>query len=317
MGMRIWMRIWGYAKQGWQELRGNWWLVLVVFLLQYLFSMLLLSWVKSVVIPLWVRFPGGSLDDSLMQIFLAESQFRLMKTDLLEPLLWALGGFVLVRMFLTPVVNSGLNYALLVRSDAVPPLRAFLLGVRRYGLPFLWIYIVQTLLLLAPLYVLFPSITHSVTEAFILVWSAGAGDSSDSDLLSNAVIMLSGLAPYFDGIVYVAAWLIWLALVKLACMYVGFGVVSGGSMSRSLGIFMRGVVLAVGLGGLTFVIYAGVSLLLMTISLVSLGWAGVVAMVIYLMHPFVRTLAKIWHLSAQQHLFRADEGGGGAGAATK
>jgi hypothetical protein len=279
--------MWIYAKQGWQVLRGSWVLLLFVFLLQYLSSMVLLQMVKSVITPLLYRYPGGSLDDSLMQLFVIESQFRLMKTDLLEPMLWTLGAFVFVRMLLTPIINSGLNYALLERS--VPQGSAFLLGVRKFALPFSAIYGVQTLLLLAPLFWLMPHLIDSLLASFS--W----------DVRMNLL---------FNVLPYVAGWLIWQALVKLACLYAGFGVITGGGggggVLRSLGLLLRRGLGAVGLGLSLFAIYAGVTVALFTLSL---WWAGLMTMVIYLVLPFVRTGVKIWHISAQQHLFVAADGG--------
>jgi hypothetical protein len=280
--------MWVYAKQGWQVLRGSWLLLLFVFLLQYLSSMVLLQMVKSVVTPLLYRYPGGSLDDSLMQLFVIESQFRLMKTDLLEPVLWTLGAFVFVRMVLTPIINSGLNYALLERSE--PQGFAFVRGVRKFVLPFSAVYAVQTLLLLAPLFWLIPPVIDSLTASFAFDW----------------VNLLFNVLPY------VAGWLIWQALVKLACLYAGFGVITGGGggggVLRSVGLLLRRGLVAVGLGLSLFAIYAGVTVALFTLSLL---WAGLMTMVIYLLLPFVRTGMKIWHISAQQHLFMSAGGGDG------
>jgi hypothetical protein len=263
-----------YAKLGWSTARRSWFLLLLLFLYQYAMGFTLFKYVKATVVPLLHRYPGGELSESASRLFWMEAEFQLSKTGLITPYLWTFAIFVLIRMIVTPLINGGLYYTL-THNDGSQR-KAFMQGVRKYAKPFLLLYALQALVTLTPL---FWAVPRAVEAA-----------SVSSDWVSIGVSLL----PYLFG------WLAYQGVLELVFMYIGFGIVGGQGGWAGLGIVVRKALPAISLALATFGITVAIGL---AAAALSLWWAGFLAVLIHQSYPLVRTLLKLWAISAQHHLW--------------
>ncbi|WJH35770.1 hypothetical protein N6H14_07520 [Paenibacillus sp. CC-CFT747] len=143
----------GYIKEGWKEAARQPFLLVLLFVYRLVWGIVLYRMVQSVVVPLMHRYAGG-ISKSQVQLFLAEGEFQLTKTDLSHSYLWMLLAVMLARMFVTPLLNAGVYYSL-----SHPHLNMgyrFFKGIRELGRSFFLLYLVQMLLTAAPAYFLLP-----------------------------------------------------------------------------------------------------------------------------------------------------------------
>lgn len=101
-----------HLLQGWKLSTRHFSIVILLFLYQLLWGFFLYRCVNSIVMPLLKRYPDTMPSDSAVKLFLMEAQFRLVKTDLIEPYLWMLGALFLSRMLMTPFIHAGLLYSI-------------------------------------------------------------------------------------------------------------------------------------------------------------------------------------------------------------
>ncbi|GIP40313.1 hypothetical protein J31TS4_35930 [Paenibacillus sp. J31TS4] len=249
--------------------------VTALFLYRFAWGFALFALVKSVVEPLMYRFPNESTDPGQFRLFLAESQFRLLKTDIVMPYVWLLLALLAARMLLTPLLNAGLYYS--IAHTRLNPGYRFFKGIRELARPFFLYYLLQTALIGIPGYlVLLPALRR--------VWSAG---SSYEGILLNALPWIGGTLAYCF-------------LVKLLIMYLQFGRLSERSPLAALGVFLRAFV-PVLLISLTL-LAAGwlASLVVLTASYL---WAGFWALVLYQLFRFAETFLDVWAVTSQHSLY--------------
>lgn len=266
--------MWSYARLGWATARRCWFLLLLLFLYQYSVGFVLYKYVKSHVVPLLHRYPGGDLAESASRLFWLEAEFQLTKTDLITPYVWTFALFLLARLIVTPLINGGI-YNALTRGDGGHR-KAFFQGIRQYAKPFLLLYLLQTLLTFAP-----------------LLWAAPRAielAAASADMTSMAVALLP----------YAAGWVAYQGLLDLIFMYICFGIVGGHGGWASLAIFLRKALPAIGLSIAIFAVAGAVSL---TAAAVSIVWAGFLAVLLHQLYPVVRALLKLWSISSQHHLW--------------
>jgi hypothetical protein len=264
--------MWSYARSGWTVARKSFFLLLLLFLYQYLWGTVLFRYVKSTVVPLLYRYPGEELSDAANRLFLLEAQFQITKTDAIMPFVWALVLFLLARVALTPLINGGLFSALHRRDEPVKQRIAFFQGVKRYAKPFLLLYLLQAILVFAP-----------------LVWAAPAAYSLALRASSWQELALT-VVPYVIG------WLAYQGLLDLAVMYIGFGIVAGRSVWGSLATFLRHSLPIIALALLLFAVTGIIGLLT---SAASLWWAGFLAVLIHQSYPLIKALFKLWAITSQ------------------
>jgi len=268
--------MWSYAKSGWTAARRSWFLLLLLFLYQYGWGFALYKYVKSIVVPLLHRYPGGELPESAARLFWLESEFQLTKTALIAPYAWTIGILLLVRMVLTPLLNAGVYNVLANGREGQR--KAFARGVKANAKPFLLLYGLQSLLAFAPLLWAVPRVLDGASTAFDWTGIAAA------------------VAPY------AIAWLAYQGALDLAFMYVGFGIVEGRGGWSGLALFARRALPIVALSLATFAIALAVSL---ATTALTLWWAGFFAVVIHQSYPIAHALLKLWGITAQFHLWSA------------
>jgi hypothetical protein len=216
------------------------------------------------------------LSQEAVQLFWAESQFQLTKTDLLHPYLWT--GLIILgaRMLLTPLINAGLYFSL--HHTSLNSGYRFFHGIRRLALPFLGLYALQMLIMLAPLYWVVPA----VTDVFLTRFS----------YQSIALFLLP----------IVSAYLIYGYLVHLCFMYVQFSKAGGSSSWSGLFAMARSFLPALGVAATLLAISFAVTATVMTVSMI---WAGFVALLLYQAYRLIHTFCKVWSIAAQYRIWRS------------
>jgi hypothetical protein len=266
--------MWSYAKLGWSAAHRSRFLLLLLFLYQYITGFTLFKYVKATVVPLLHRYPDNELMESASRLFWIEAEFQLTKTDLITPYVWTFAIFLLVRLIVTPVMNSGIYYAL--TNNEGSQRKAFTLGVKKYAKPFFLLYALQSLLTLAPLLWAVPRALEAASTAY--------------DWTSIAL----GILPYAAG------WMAYQGLLSLVFMHICFGIVGGQSGWAGLSVVIRQALPAVLLALATFAIAGAIGL---ATAALSLWWAGFLALLIHQTYPLVRTLLKLWAISTQHQLW--------------
>lgn len=266
-----------YLKKGFKTTTSHSFLLLILWLYHFIWGFLLLMSVKSVVVPLMHRYPGEHLSSASSHLYMAEAQFRLLKTDISYPYLWMLLGFVAVRMIFTPLLNAGVYFS--IHNTHLNSGYRFLLGIRRLSKPFLGYYVVQMILTLAPLYWLYPI--------------AKAAMRQHGDYMSLALALLP----------WIAAYALYSFLIRLCFVYIQLGKTAEERLGKSLWLYIR-----------KFPVIAGLALAIIALSLaataaalsVSLLWAGVSALILQQSFHIVNMLFKLWSIAAQYHVYAND-----------
>lgn len=244
-------------------------LILVLFVYQFLWGIFLFKFVQSIVVPVMHRFPEGDMPNQL-NVFFMETQFRLLKTNLADPYLYVLVLVLGMRMLLTPLINAGLFHN--IHQTSTDGKRSFLTGIRKWSIPFSIVYLLRICAVLLPIIWIYPAISAAVTS---------------SDPWKSSMI---GIAPLIAGYVMYAG------ILKLIAMYVQFGIVSGRGVLPSASIVLRHIASA-----------AALSICVLAISftaaalgvLVSMVFAGIVAIILHQVYQLIKSLFRLWEIGAQ------------------
>jgi hypothetical protein len=246
-----------------------------LFVYELLWGFYLYRYIASVVTPLLHRYPGAGLPAGAAHLFLAEGQFRLTKTDLIEPYVWTLAILLTVRMVVTPLLNAAVYYSL-QRTDLNAGYR-FFRGMKVLAGAYFLYYLLLVVFSAAPL----PWLLGKVAALY------------EAHYLTRDFAF--GLLPYAAG------YLVYLFLLQLLIMYVQFGRAARVRLLPSLlcwagnGHRIVGIALAIGAAGLLLGAAA------LTASYI---WAGLTALIIHQLYPLVRMLLKLWGIAAQHALWR-------------
>jgi hypothetical protein len=264
-----------YCSAGWKMTLWNPFLIFFLFLYQFLWGLFLYRFVQSAVVPVLHRYPGEGHPPELQMIFTVESQFRLLKTDLADPYIWTLAVVIGVRMLITPMLNAGIYHN--IQQTHTDEKRSFLEGVRRWSLPFFLLYLLQTVLAFAPLLWLVPRV-----EPMLAGLMAGRVDSQLPLLM--------------------AGYLIYTAVVKLAVMYMQFGIVAKTGWFRSMRLLLTRFPMIAALSALILGIYALAAAAGVTLSILS---AGFIAVVLHQVYHLIKAMFKLWVIGTQHQYFAA------------
>lgn len=265
-----------YVKEGWSDAWKQPFLLLALFIYRFAWGIALYRIVQSVALPLLHRYPGKAVSAAQVQLFLAEGQFRLLKTDLSHATVWLLLWILLAKMILTPLLNAGLYF-----SIANPQYNAgyrFFRGIFELGKPFSLYYLARMALTLAPLYWLLPKAANAYRHA------------------ASYEALLRELTPYAAGL------LVYGYLLHLTFMYVQFGRAWSAPLARTLGTAARS---AFPLAGIALLLLAMGLLLSAAATTASMIWAGFWALVLYQAFRLVETMLSLWSITSQHRLFQA------------
>ncbi|MFC4601065.1 hypothetical protein [Cohnella hongkongensis] len=262
-------------KLGWDMTVRHKYVVVLLFLYRLLWGFFLYRLVDSIVTPVLARYPDEHPNSDAAHLFLIEAQFRLMKTDLVDDTLWLLGGMLLLRMVLTPLINAGLFYSF--RYSAEEEGTRVWSGIRSAWKPVTLLYWIENALILLPAAWLVPMARNR---------------------------FFSGLSlPHWliDLLPYAASWLLYGLAVHLACQFMQFGAAAREGILSSLGAAFRQ---ALPLLGITLVLL-GIGLAVSAAAwAVSLLWSGFLAVTLHQAFHFVRSLLKLWTSASQHQVWR-------------
>lgn len=265
-----------HIRQGWRLAVKHLYIVIFLFLYQLLWGFGLYRYVESAFLPLLKRYPDTLPSEQAVQLFLMEAQFQLLKTDVITPYLWTLGIIVLLRMLISPLIQSGLLYSLRHATDEGGT--RFLQGIRICWKKIALLYWLKSLLILAPAWWLLPA-------AFQLLLS--------SPTLAEAAK---------TALPYGAGWLLWSFLLHLIFLSLQFGVVSESGM---LGNTLRSLRAFLPLMLMTILMWVLAAVIGLAVSAVTLVWAGLLALMLHQAFYLVRMLIRVWTLASQYGLWQS------------
>ncbi|BBI31060.1 hypothetical protein [Cohnella abietis] len=258
-------------KKGWDMAVRHKYVLVLLFLYRLLWGFFLYRFVDSVVTPILARYPDAHPNSDAAHLFLIEAQFRLLKTDLANEVLWMLGGLLLIRMVLTPLFNAGVYYSFhhAVEGEGT---RVWL-GIRSVWKPVTLLYWLENGLILLPAVWLLPlAKDRFFSESSLTAW-------------------LQGLLPY------AAAWMALGLSLHLLFQFMQFGAASREGIFKGLGIALRRAFPLVCITLILLGIGLAVSA---TAWAVSLLWSGFLAVVLHQAFHFARSLLTLW-ISASQY----------------
>lgn len=261
-------------KAGWRTAQRHPWIISMLFAYQLAWGFLIYQVVQHTVLPLLYRFPS-EYSETAVQVFLAEAQFLLMKTDVSVIPLTLIAGIALTRMMLTPLINAGIYYS--IHRDEIKQIRPFITGVKSFGLPFAIIYICQLTLAILPLLWFIPYTFERVMSTV------------------QYETLLISILPYF-GI-----YLLYLYGIQLSFMYIQFGTISRVSLIRTQWTFWRNVRAIVLLGCMMLCITAALAVLNLTLTF---AWVSFISVLLHQLYYLSKAFVSIWGISAQHQLWK-------------
>ncbi|MCU6797181.1 MULTISPECIES: hypothetical protein [Paenibacillus] len=269
--------MWKLLKSGLMNAWNQPFAVCALFTYNLLWGLILYTAVRSIVVPLLHRYPSPELSREAVQLFWLEGQFQITKTDLIVPYLWWALALLLIRMVLSPLLSAGIYYSL--EHTELNAGYRFVRGIRKLGLPFLGLYLLQIVLTVAPLYLLGTKVIegyHSHASLTAIGWH---------------------LLPWLG--IYVA----YLILIQTLFMYMQFGLASGKSVLISCRLLVRNVLTILLLAIVTMSITFTLSALVITSALV---WAGFAALVLVQAYRLLHMFCKMWTITSQHALWNAN-----------
>lgn len=262
-------------KKGWDMTLRHKYVLVLLFLYRLLWGFFLYRFVDAIVTPILARYPSDHPNADAARLFLIEAQFRILKTDLLnETMLW-LGGLLLLRMILTPMLNAGVYYSFHHSADREGTY--VLSGIRRAWKPVTVLYWLESALTALPAFWLIPlARDRFYSESSIADW-------------------LQGLIPY------AGLWLVWGFLLHLLSLFMQFGAVSKEGVLNGIGQAVRKGLPLIAVTLAMLGIGIAVSL---AASAVGLLWSGFLAVVLHQAFHFVRSLLTLWTSASQYYVWR-------------
>lgn len=263
-----------YVKEGWTSAWRQPFVLLTMFVYRFAWGFALYSLSRSIVLPLLHRYPGQSISETQVQLFYAEGQFQLLKTNVADNYLWLLLGLLLARMALSPLLNAAVYYSV-TRPEENAGYR-FFKGIKKLALPFIGYYALRMALTLAPLPLLLPRIKSVLAKSI------------------SYQAMGMELLPYLIGA------LLYGALLHLAFVYIQLGRAEERPMGVSIGIWFRAFLTMLGVALIVFLTAILVSGIVVFASLM---WAGLWALIFYQCYRFMQTMFDLWGITSQHRLY--------------
>lgn len=265
-------------KMGWDMTVRHKYVLVLLFLYRLLWGFFLYRFIDSVVTPILARYPDQHPNSDAAHLFLIEAQFRLLKTDLINEVLWMLGGLLLLRMVLTPLFNAGVYFSFYhaVEGEGTRVLS----GMKQVWKPVTLLYWIENGLVLLPAIWLLPLAKDLFfSESSLTAW-------------------LQGLLPY------AAAWMVFGFIIHLLFQFMQFGAASQEGIFKGLGLALRRVL---PLLGISFILLGVGLAVFATAWAISFFWSGFLAVALHQAFHFVRSLLKLWTSASQYQVWSATE----------
>lgn len=268
-----------WISRGWDMTVRHKYVGVLIFIYRLMWGFLLFRFVDSVVTPVLARYPDLGPGKDAAALFLIEAEFRLLRTDLADPLLWMLGGMLAVRMIVTPLINAGLFYSFHHANVTVEDKRGtrMLAGMRQRWKPIVLLYGIENALILLPAVWLLPlAKSHFFAAASASGW-------------------LRELLPY------AAAWLVWGFVLHLLFQCMQFAAAGRESIAKGAARALARAwpLLAVSLA------LAGIGLAASAaLSVVTVVWSGLLAVVLHQSFHLIRALLAVWTAASRYAAWR-------------
>ncbi len=268
-----------WLGKGWNMTLRHKYVGVLIFLYRLLWGFFLFRLIDTVVTPVLARYPDLHPNSDAIPLFLIEAEFRLLRTGMLDSLLWLLLGLLCIRMIITPIINAGLYYSFYHAEEGKNGTRV-VNGIRRVWKPVILLYAVEHAVLLLPAWWVLPLARN-------LVYSTGIGMHAMQELL-----------PYAVG------WLIWGFAVRLVFRCLQFGVAAGRGLKAG---FTWALQRAFPLLAVTLMM-AGIGLAASAaVSAVTLIGSGFIAVLIHQASHFIRSILSLWTAASQFSVWKERE----------
>lgn len=259
---------------GWKIAQRHPWLISMLFIYKLIWGLIIYHIVQAIVVPLLYRFPSDH-SDAAVQVFFAEAQFQLFKTNIGHIPVGIVAGIFLMRILVTPLLNAGIYYS--IERDEKKQIRPFINGVKSLGISFIKIYSCHIIIASAPLY----WIVQYVIEQF------------------NTASSLHTLA-YAIGPLCIGYWM-YLFVLQLCFMYIQFGKTSGTRFVQSLAFFIRHLAPILLLSSALLLITACIALFNLSFTMI---WASFISVLLYQLYYLTKAFMNVWEISSQYAIWR-------------
>ncbi|WP_221469100.1 hypothetical protein [Cohnella nanjingensis] len=257
--------------------RRHKYVLVVLFVYRLLWGFFLYRFIDSLVTTVLSRYPDPHPNNGAVRLFLIEAQFRLLKTNLIDEVLWMLAGMLLIRMLLTPLLNAGIYYSFQHANESDGT--RVMTGIRSAWKPVTLLYWIENLLALLPAAWLIPM--------------------AKTQYLSNP----SEGAWLREILPYAGAWALWAFLLHLLFLFMQFSAVSQDRLLSGLGRACRQAFPLLAVSVALFALGTAASL---AITASSLLWTGFLTVALHQAFQLVRALLTLWTAASQHQLWKPD-----------
>jgi len=258
-------------RQGWNMTRRHFNVILLYFFYQALWGFVLYRIIDHIVSPLLLRYPKITNHAEALQLFWIENQFNLIKTDLIIPYVWGLAGILLLRMIITPIMQSGIYYSLYEMSQGSKH-TAFRKGISLCWKPMMLVYWLKSFAIVAPLiYLLRP------------LFSFKANSSAMMSILDQS------------GWLWLI-YMLWAAVISIAAYMITLGIGAKLSPLQALLRAIKHTVNVIVIGAILAICFLFISLSIHSLSIL---WVSFFSFLLYQLLPLVRVIFKLWTISSQ------------------
>lgn len=260
-------------RAGWSSLGRQSFALAALFLHHLVWGWVSYRFWRSVVEPLWLRFPGG-VSEEAERLFAAELLFRLFRSGEAASVLVAVVALTAVRLALHSAIAAGVVHSL-HRPDLNAGYR-FIEGIRRWWTAFAAWDAVRLALSAAPAYWVWRKARDALATA--------------GDWHSVAVALVPWLV----------SWIVWTAALKLLTLYAQIGLAGGAGWRSGVAAALRNPIAAVGVWAAIVACTGLISLATLAVAFV---WAGFGALVVYQATHALHALLRLWGTAAHYRIW--------------
>lgn len=263
-------------------------LLIMVGLYHVGWSLLGFGWIQSLIRDILVRYPATDLGEMAVQVFWAESQFRVLKTNIIEPWIWLICALLLLRLICHPLLHAGIFYTIsdLKKLKAreqnertlTKILSVFIKGIRKLGWSFSNFYFLQIVLTCLPMLWLFP----------LLRWSWQSNFASLS-------------ATVQQNILYIGCYVIYIWIIRAITIYFMLKKTQASFSDPSrVQLPVRKNFFPIIALSLLFIFTS--TIMSVSVSFAAFLWSNVLALALHLSYGFFRTALLLGEVTVCYHL---------------
>lgn len=266
-----------YIYSGWNWCKEHPYIWVALSLYQLLWGFFVYRIVNGIVMPILHCYPNPAPTRLNNQLFWIEFQLHLMKKNGYIPYLWILISFIIIHMLLTPLIQGGLFRLM---SEPRQQRSAFFQGIKVTWKPLFLLYIIETLLCIAPLYWFVPFITHSILSA------------------TSIVSLLATVAPF------TMSWFICGWLLHQLFLFLKFGAAARITFIRSI---IAGFLRILPFLGLSLLFIGATLTIGVFFTTAAMVFTGLTALIIQQALPVIFTILKLWGFASRYAAWREAE----------